>query len=162
MPPPWSHPSRRNPGADASLALIAASCWCSRAAFVGWLSFYHGSTPLYATVISLVVPIVVTQLVFSGGIGPDRAAACRVELRPVASRLVLGSPGACLVALAARRLVFVRSDAGQLLVAIRDNEQRCAYLGLERAAEDRPDGLCAGVAGMAGFLYANAIRCGGA
>ena len=37
-------------------------------AFVGWLSFGHGSTPLYATVISLVVPIVVTQLVFSGGV----------------------------------------------------------------------------------------------
>jgi branched-chain amino acid transport system permease protein len=32
------------------------------AGFVGWLSFYPGSTPLYASVISLVLPIVVVQL----------------------------------------------------------------------------------------------------
>ena len=35
---------------------------------VGSLSFYHGSTSLYASVISLVFPIVVTQLVYSGGL----------------------------------------------------------------------------------------------
>ena len=33
----------------------------------GWLSFYHGSTPLYASVVSLVVPVVVTQVLYSGG-----------------------------------------------------------------------------------------------
>ena len=37
------------------------------AGFVGWLSFYPGSTPLYASVISLVLPIVVVQLLYSGG-----------------------------------------------------------------------------------------------
>src|SRR5690606_41695341 len=37
------------------------------AAVVGWLSFYHKSTPLYASVISLVVPIVLTQAIFAGG-----------------------------------------------------------------------------------------------
>src|SRR5690606_33450645 len=37
------------------------------AAMVGWLSFYHRSTPLYASVISLVVPIVLTQAIFAGG-----------------------------------------------------------------------------------------------
>ena len=34
---------------------------------VGWLSFSYKATPLYATVISLVLPIVTTQVVFSGG-----------------------------------------------------------------------------------------------
>ena len=34
---------------------------------VGMLSFYPGASPLYASVVSLVLPIVVTQLVFSGG-----------------------------------------------------------------------------------------------
>ena len=34
---------------------------------VGWLSFYPGSTPLYASVVSLAFPIVVTQIIFSGG-----------------------------------------------------------------------------------------------
>jgi len=35
--------------------------------FVGWLSFYPGSTPFYASVVSLAFPIVVTQIIFSGG-----------------------------------------------------------------------------------------------
>ena len=37
------------------------------AGFVGWLAFYPGSTPLYGSVISLVLPIVVVQLLYSGG-----------------------------------------------------------------------------------------------
>ena len=37
------------------------------AGFVGWLSFYPGSTPLYASVVSLVLPIVLVQLLYSGG-----------------------------------------------------------------------------------------------
>jgi branched-chain amino acid transport system permease protein len=36
-------------------------------AVVGWLSFYRGASPFFATVISLVLPIVVTQLLLSGG-----------------------------------------------------------------------------------------------
>lgn len=38
------------------------------AALVGVLSFYPGATPLYASVISLVLPIVATQVIFAGGI----------------------------------------------------------------------------------------------
>lgn len=37
------------------------------AALVGWLSFYRGASPFFATVISLVLPIVMTQLLLSGG-----------------------------------------------------------------------------------------------
>ena len=37
------------------------------ALFVGWLSFYRGASPFFATVISLVVPIVASQLLLSGG-----------------------------------------------------------------------------------------------
>ena len=53
---------------QALLALTAAIAVAAAVAgFVGWLSFYPGSTPLYASVISLVLPIVVVQLLYSGG-----------------------------------------------------------------------------------------------
>jgi ABC-type branched-subunit amino acid transport system permease subunit len=47
--------------------VITVGLAAAGAAFVGWLSFYPGSTPLYASVISLVVPIVMVQLLYSGG-----------------------------------------------------------------------------------------------
>ena len=37
------------------------------ALLVGWLAFYHGASPLYASVVTLVLPIVVTQILYSGG-----------------------------------------------------------------------------------------------
>ena len=37
------------------------------ALIVGTLAFYHGASILYASVISLVLPIVCTQLIYSGG-----------------------------------------------------------------------------------------------
>ncbi|PAQ10985.1 ABC transporter permease subunit [Mesorhizobium temperatum] len=127
-------------------------------AFVGWLSFGHGSTPLYATVISLVVPIVVTQLVFSGGVWTGSSSGLVGY-----SGLPLGLPGyfrltgICLIVTTVVALVFTRSDAGKLLVAIRDNEARCAYLGLNpQRLKIVLTTILAGVAGIAGFLYANA------
>ncbi|CAN7570754.1 ATP-binding cassette domain-containing protein [Rhizobium sp. LjRoot30] len=125
---------------------------------VGWLSFYQGSTPLYATVISLVVPIVITQLVYSGGVWTGSSSGLVGY-----TTLPLGLPGffrltgLCLLVLAVLAFVFVRSDAGRLLVAIRDNEARVAYLGLSPARlKIALTAVLAGVAGLAGFLFANA------
>ena len=47
-------------------------CWRRRwlggaGAGDGWLSFYRGASPFFATVISLVLPIVLTQVALSGG-----------------------------------------------------------------------------------------------
>ncbi|NYJ13892.1 branched-chain amino acid transport system permease protein [Rhizobium leguminosarum] len=125
---------------------------------VGWLSFYHGSTPLYATVISLVVPIVVTQLVFSGGIWTGSSSGLvGYDTLPLGLPGYFRLSGACLLALAVVAIVFVRSDAGRLLVAIRDNEARVAYLGMNPARlKIVLTGVLAGVCGLAGFLYANA------
>ena len=58
---------RLDPGLDGGGAALAIVLPMLLGLVVGWLSFYHGSTPLYASVISLVFPIVVTQLVYSGG-----------------------------------------------------------------------------------------------
>nr|WP_205932306.1 ATP-binding cassette domain-containing protein [Rhizobium leguminosarum] len=125
---------------------------------VGWLSFYHGSTPLYATVISLVVPIVVTQLVFSGGTWTGSSSGLvGYETLPLGLPGYFRLSGACLLALAVLAIVFVRSDAGRLLVAIRDNEARVAYLGMNPARlKIVLTGVLAGVCGLAGFLFANA------
>ncbi|WP_410000997.1 branched-chain amino acid ABC transporter permease, partial [Rhizobium leguminosarum] len=125
---------------------------------VGWLSFYHGSTPLYATVISLVVPIVVTQLVFSGGTWTGSSSGLvGYETLPLGLPGYFRLSGACLLALAVLAIVFVRSDAGRLLVAIRDNEARVAYLGMNPARlKIVLMGVLAGVCGLAGFLFANA------
>ncbi|MBY5719947.1 ATP-binding cassette domain-containing protein [Rhizobium leguminosarum] len=125
---------------------------------VGWLSFYHGSTPLYATVISLVVPIVVTQLVFSGGTWTGSSSGLvGYETLPLGLPGYFRLSGACLLVLAVLAIVFVRSDAGRLLVAIRDNEARIAYLGMNPARlKIVLTGVLAGVCGLAGFLFANA------
>ncbi len=125
---------------------------------VGWLSFYHGSTPLYATVISLVVPIVMTQIVFSGGVWTGSSSGLvGYDVLPLGLTGFFRLTGFCLLVLAVLAIVFVRSDAGRLLVAIRDNEARVAYLGINPArVKILLTATLAGVAGLAGFLYANA------
>ncbi|TDK41449.1 ATP-binding cassette domain-containing protein [Antarcticimicrobium luteum] len=125
---------------------------------VGWLSFYYGSTPIYATVISLVFPIVVTQLIYSGGTltGSSSGLVGYFGL-PLGLEGFFRLSGICLVIVAVGALVFVRSDGGRILTAIRDNETRCAYLGLNtQRIKILLTTVLAGVAGLAGFLYANA------
>lgn len=125
---------------------------------VGWLSFYYGSTPLYATVISLVFPIVVTQLVFSGGeLTGSSSGLVGYATLPLSLKGYFRLAGAALVIAAVTALIFVRSDAGRILVAIRDNETRLAYLGLNtQKIRIVLLAVLAGVAGLAGFLFANA------
>jgi len=125
---------------------------------VGWLSFYHGSTALYATVISLVFPIVVTQLVFSGGAWTGSSSGLvGYETLPLDLGGFFRLTGLCLVGIAISALLLARSETGKLLLAIRDNETRLAYLGIDttRIKIALTAGL-AGVCGLAGFLYANA------
>jgi branched-chain amino acid transport system permease protein len=125
---------------------------------VGWLSFYHGSTPLYATVVSLVVPIVVTQIVFSGGVLTGSSSGLvGYDTLSLGLAGYFRLTGICLAIFAALAIVFVRSDAGRLLAAVRDNEARVAYLGMNPARlKIALTAVLAGVCGLAGFLYANA------
>lgn len=126
------------------------------AAFVGWLSFYSGSTPLYASVISLVLPIVMVQLLYSGGEFTGSSSGLvgfeSFELSTEAWFRIAG-----LFALTATLIakIGISSDAGRLLGAIRDNEMRCAYLGLDTARiRIALLVLCAVVAALAGSGYA--------
>jgi branched-chain amino acid transport system permease protein len=126
------------------------------AAFVGWLSFYSGSTPLYASVISLVLPIVMVQLLYSGGeLTGSSSGLVGFESFDLSTESWFRIAG--LFALTATLIakVGISSDAGRLLSAIRDNEMRCAYLGLNTARiRIALLVLCAIVAALAGSGYA--------
>jgi branched-chain amino acid transport system permease protein len=137
----------------AGLAVLAAA---AIAVITGWLSFYHGSTPLYASVISLVLPIVVTQLLFSGGTLTGSSSGLTGYTVPDLSLEAWFRIAACaLVLLTAASWMVVRSDGGRLLAAIRDNEMRCAYLGINTATlKIALLVITAAIAGAAGFGYA--------
>jgi branched-chain amino acid transport system permease protein len=123
----------------------------------GWLSFYHGSTPLYASVISLVLPIVLTQVLFSGGTFTGSSSGLTGYEAPDLEletwfRLV----GSALVVLTAFTCLFLRSDGGRILSAIRDNETRCSYLGIDISRYKIYLLIATGIiASLAGFGYAS-------
>ena len=127
-------------------------------ALVGWISFYHGSTPLFASVISLVFPIVATQLVYSGGAWTGSSSGLvGYDVLPLEGEGFFRLAGLLLVAVLVAAWVFVRSDAGKLLIAVRDNEARCAYLGLDpKRIQIALTAILAAVAGLIGFVFANA------
>lgn len=124
---------------------------------VGWLSFYPGSTPLYASVVSLAFPIVVTQLIFSGGtFSGSSSGLVGYEVFDLSIESWFRIIGAVLLIAAGAAYVFVNSEMARLLVAIRDNETRCAYLGIDAPrVKILLTAALAAVAGLAGFGYAN-------
>ncbi|SDB40177.1 ATP-binding cassette domain-containing protein [Pseudomonas sp. NFACC13-1] len=120
-----------SPGSIASAIGLAIVVPMLVAGLVGWLSFYRGASPFFATVISLVLPIVMTQLLLSGGEWTGSSSGLTgydtFDLSLNAWYWIAGS-GVALIGLFA--WLFVRSDAGRVLASIRDNESRCAYLGI--------------------------------
>ena len=98
---------------------------------VGWLAFYHGASPLYASIVTLALPIVLTQVVFAGG----RYTGSSSGLSGFPTyywdlEVWFWIAGAFLILVTCLAVLFVRSDMGRVLVAIRENEMRCAYLGV--------------------------------
>jgi branched-chain amino acid transport system permease protein len=147
-------------GFDTSNALLALGggllAAALVAALVGWLSFYYGASPLYASVVSLVLPIVVTQLVFSGGTFTGSSSGLSgFPSFDLSVEAWFWISGGFLVLLTSLAWLFVRSDFGRVLVAIRDNEPRCAYLGIN-VVRVKTLLLVASavVAAVAGYAYA--------
>ena len=124
---------------------------------LGWLSFYPGSTPLYASVVSLAFPIVVTQIIFSGGTFTGSSSGLvgyQVVDFPIEAWFWVAGGG--LIVFGALAYVFVKSEMARVLVAIRDNEERCSYLGINTPrVKILLTAALAGIAGLAGFSYAN-------
>jgi branched-chain amino acid transport system permease protein len=126
------------------------------AGVVGWLSFYHGASPLYASVVSLVLPIVLTQVIYTGGeFTGSSSGLSAYESFAISMEAWFWIAGAYLVALTGATWLFVRSDAARILVAIRDNEPRCEYLGIDTSrAKILLLIASAVVAAIAGYAFA--------
>jgi ABC-type uncharacterized transport system ATPase subunit/ABC-type branched-subunit amino acid transport system permease subunit len=124
---------------------------------VGWLSFYPGSTPLYASVVSLAFPIVVTQIIFSGGTFTGSSSGLvGYQVLDFSIEAWFWIAGGALVVFGAIAYLFVKSEMARVLVAIRDNEERCSYLGINTPrVKILLTAALASVAGLAGFSYAN-------
>jgi branched-chain amino acid transport system permease protein len=126
------------------------------AALVGWLAFYHGASPLYASIITLALPIVLVQVIFAGG--KFTGSSSGLSAFPTyfwSYGIWFRIAGVYLVLVTAVGWLFVKSDFGRVLVAIRDNEERCAYLGIPVSLIKIALLVAAGAVGaVAGFGYA--------
>ncbi|MCZ8409463.1 ATP-binding cassette domain-containing protein [Achromobacter dolens] len=144
-----------SPGIALAAALVAVGAAMLLALATGWLSFYRGASPFFATVISLVLPIVLTQVALSGGTYTGSSSGLTgydtFDLS-LEAWYVIAAGGLSVVALLA--WVAVRSDGGRILAALRDNEGRCSYLGLNTAHwRIALLVVCGAVASLAGFGY---------
>lgn len=126
------------------------------AAIVGWLAFWHGASALYASVITLVLPIVATQLLYSGGTFTGSSSGLSGFMSfDLSMEAWFWLSGSFLVGVTTLAYIFVKSDAGKLLVAVRENEQRCKYLGLDTSRLKILVYLaCAAIGAIAGYIYA--------
>jgi branched-chain amino acid transport system permease protein len=124
------------------------------AALVGWVAFWDGAPSVYPGVVTLALPIIFTQVILSGGTFTGSSSGLPVPAPAVSfehwywiSAAVLGAAGLSGYAL-------VRSDAGRVLVAIRENETRCRYLGIDVDRWKRWLMVgCGALAAAAGGLY---------
>jgi branched-chain amino acid transport system permease protein len=129
------------------------------ALLVGAIAFYgKGSTPFYIAVVTLSLTVILsTMLVQTAFLGGQQGLSgfpiltisgttwyyiCALGL--VASWILVG--------------ILVRSDFGVLLRAIRDNEQRCRFLGYDVArVKTLIFAASAGLAAVAGAMYAGYV-----
>jgi len=142
---------------QALLAIAAAILAAAAvAALTGWLSFYPGSTPLYASIVSLVVPIVLVQILYSGGTFTGSSSGLvGFESFDLELENWFRLAGLVLTAVGAVSLIIMRSDTGRLLKALRDNDERCTYLGVDTSRYRIVVlVLTAIAASLAGFGYA--------
>ncbi|SOE91935.1 amino acid/amide ABC transporter membrane protein 2, HAAT family /amino acid/amide ABC transporter ATP-binding protein 1, HAAT family [Burkholderia sp. D7] len=125
------------------------------AALLGWLSFYRGASPFFATVMSLVLPIVLSQLLLSGGEWTGSSSGLTgFEMFDLSLQAWYWIAGAALLVVATLAWLFVRSDGGRVLAAIRDNESRCSYLGINTSLVKIILLVATAIiAGLAGFGY---------
>ncbi len=126
------------------------------AALVAWLGFGPRVSPLYISVITLVLSVIFVQVIYSGGdFTGSSSGLSGFDTFDLAMPGWFRIAGAALVIATVLGWVFVRSDFGRLLVAIRENEQRCRYCGISTARmKTALFAAAAAIAALAGYAYA--------
>ncbi len=100
-------------------------------ALFAWFAFYHGASPLYASIITLAMPIILVQLIFAGGrFTGSSSGLSGFPTYYWDADVWFWIAGSYLVVVGTVGWLLVQSDFGRVLMAIRDNEHRCAYLGI--------------------------------
>jgi len=123
---------------------------------VGWISFYQGASPLYVAIVTLAFPIILVQLLYSGGTFTGSSSGLvGYETFDLSVHAWFALAGGFLVLVTLCAWFLVNSDFGRVLRAIRENEPRCAYLGINAPRiKTLLMVAMAGVASVAGFIYA--------
>jgi branched-chain amino acid transport system permease protein len=123
-------------------------------AAVGWLSFWDGASPIYVAIVTLALPVVFTQIILSGGAYTGSSSGLPIPVPALSLTAWYWISGGLLLVVALGAYVLVSSDAGRIFVAIRENEERCRYLGLRTSrVKIRLMALCGAVAALAGAGY---------
>ena len=123
---------------------------------VGWISFWHRASALYVAVITLVLPIIVVQLLYSGGkFTGSSSGLVGFPFFFLSTQTWFWIAGGLAIGFTALTWLFVTSNFGTVLIAIRENEDRCQYLGIN-TTRIKIGLLMAGgaIAAIAGYAYA--------
>ena len=126
------------------------------AALVSWLGFGPRVSPLYISVITLVQSVIFVQIIYAGGAFTGSSSGLSgFDTFDLSMPAWFRIAGVALVVVTVLGWIFVRSDFGRLLVAIRENEQRCRYCGVRVAWVKTLLMIGAAiVAALAGYAYA--------
>jgi branched-chain amino acid transport system permease protein len=141
----------------AMLALLAGLAVSAVVAgVIGWISFFYGASPLYVAIVTLALPIIFVQVLYSGGTFTGSSSGLvgynTFDLSVDAWFTICGIS---LVLLTTAAWFFVNSDFGRVLVAIRENERRCTYLGIHAPrVKILLMVVMAMIASVAGYAYA--------
>lgn len=123
-------------------------------ALVGWLAFWDRASPIYVAIVTLALPVVFTQVILSGGAFTGSSSGLPIPVPNISIEQWYLISGALLLFIGTAGYVFVTSDAGRILVAIRENEERCRYLGLKTSRwKIALMAGCSAVAALAGCFY---------
>lgn len=146
-------------GGGAPVAILGAIIAAVLAALVaggaGWLSFWDGAPPFFVAIVTFAIPVVFTQLILSGGTYTGASSGLPFPTPNLAPWQWYRISGCLLVLVAIAAYVFTKSDAGRILVGIRENEDRCRYLGIRTARwKIGLMAVCAVFSAVAGTLYA--------
>ena len=140
--------------ATAGAIVIAMAAAALVGAAVGWLSFWDRASPIYVAIVTLALPVVFTQVILSGGAYTGSSSGLPIPVPLLSITQWYWISGGLLLLAATAAYVLVSSDAGRVLVAIRENEERCRYLGLRTSrVKILLMACCSAVAALAGSFY---------